>query len=88
MNRLTIDSLSGLPPYNVYLADERGDNEVFLDTIISPIPPSKTFTPPNTYNKCATVMVILEDSSFYRIYKLLPCKHNCDFTIYITQNLD
>lgn len=86
MNRLIFTSLTGTTPYNVYVADERGENETLLGTISSGIPPEQIFNPPALFNNSPNLMVILEDASLYRVYKLLECEYNCQFSIYIVQN--
>jgi len=86
MIRLIFTSLTGTPPYNVYVADERGNNETLVGTISSSIPPDQIFTPPSLFNNSPNLMVILEDSSLFRVYRLLPCEYNCQFSVYIIQN--
>lgn len=88
MSKIIFNSLTGSLPYNVYVSDERGENETFLGTISSAIPPTQNFTPPNIFNGCENIMVIIENINMYRIFKLINCKHNCEFTIDLTQIID
>lgn len=86
MTRLVFYGLTGNTPFNVYVSDVYGNNEVLVGVISSPIPPDQNFVPPSLFDTAPTIMVTLEDSSGCRVFKILDCAFGCDFSITVVEN--
>jgi hypothetical protein len=60
---IQISSISGTPPFNVYVFDFYGNNEVFLSTINDNVPPVVYFTLPSGFTNVPMVKVKIVDIS-------------------------
>lgn len=60
---IQISSISGTPPFNVYVSDFYGNNEVFLSTINDNVPPVVYLTLPSGFTNVPMVKVKIVDTS-------------------------
>lgn len=88
MSEIVMYGLSGSTPINVYVADANGNNETKIGEVTDDIPPSTVFSPPSSFYGIPRIMVILENSSGCRFFKILECMVGCDFSVTITPSID
>lgn len=78
MTQLQIQSVTGVTPINVYVADYYGNNVTFLGTISgatpNPVPPQVNFLIPSLFDSVGVIMVILVDANGCQSFALVPCE--------------
>lgn len=63
MSLITIDNLSGVPPYQVYVCDIYEFNCEFIATYVNYIPPSVSFPIPSGYTHAPILLIKIVDST-------------------------
>lgn len=63
MSLITIDSISGIPPYQIYVCDIFEINCVFITTYVDYIPPSVSFPIPSGYTYAPILLIKIIDST-------------------------
>lgn len=85
MARLNILSITGTSPYDVYVADEFGNNETLVGTISTSVPPTEYFYLPNIFNNAPAIMVRIVDANDCDKFKIIDCTYGCGFDIEIVE---
>jgi hypothetical protein len=63
MSLITIDSVSGIPPYQIYVCDIFQYNCAFINTYVDYIPPSVSFPIPSGYTSAPILLIKIVDST-------------------------
>jgi hypothetical protein len=63
MSLITIDSIAGTPPYQIYICDIFEINCVFITTYFDYVPPSLTFSVPSGYTYAPILLIKIIDST-------------------------
>ena len=63
MSLITIDNVSGIPPYQIYVCDIFQYNCVFINTYVDYIPPSVSFPIPSGYTSAPILLIKIVDST-------------------------
>lgn len=83
MNQIILNNITGVTyPVNVYVADKYGNNNTFVETIITPVPPAITITCPPLFNGVESIMLILTDDNGCGLFQIIDC---LTFSILATQ---
>jgi hypothetical protein len=86
--RLVITNITGVAPYNVYVADQYGNNNTLIATIGGAVPPQQYMFLPPMFNGIDKIMVTITDSSgcdYCSTFKILDCRFGCAFDIVIEE---
>jgi len=63
MSLITIDNISGVPPYQIYVCDIFQFNCQFVDTFVNYIPPAVSFPIPSGYTSAPKLLIKIVDST-------------------------
>lgn len=80
---ITISSVSGTPPYSVYVCNTLGSSCVFVASGITTIP--ITITLPSTFDRVPAVMVKIKDSLNCETFSIETCSEG-DYLLVFTMN--
>jgi len=83
MARIEIISITGTSPFDVYVSDVYGNNETFIGTISSAVPPSEYFYLPAIFNYAPSIIIKIIDSLGCEKFKIFECRYGCGFAIEI-----
>jgi len=83
MARIEISSITGVSPFNVYVSDVYGNNQVFIATINTDVPPAEYFYLPVLYNNAPAIMLTIVDGNGCSKFKILECTNGCGFEIQV-----
>lgn len=87
-SRLVITNITGVAPYNVYVADQYGNNNTLIATIGGAVPPQQYMFLPPMFNGIDKIMLTITDSSgcdYCSTFKILDCRYGCAFDIIIEE---
>jgi hypothetical protein len=88
MSRLNIKSITGIPPYEIYVSDQYMNNKTLITTINESIPPQQFFYLPDLFDGIDRIILIIKDSSgcdSCNFFKLLDCRFGCAFNVFIQE---
>jgi hypothetical protein len=86
MGRLNIQNINGVPPYEVYVSDQYGNNKNLIATINSNVPPTQYFFLPDIFDGIDRIMLTINDSSgcdYCNFFKIIDCRFGCQFDVII-----
>jgi hypothetical protein len=83
MARIEISSITGASPFNVYVSDVYGNNQVFVATINTTVPPVEYFYLPSLYDNAPAIMLTIVDGNGCSKFKILECRYGCGFAIQV-----
>lgn len=83
MARIEIVSITGTSPYDVYVSDVYGNNQSFIATISTSVPPTEFFYLPNIFQNAPAIMLTIIDSNGCEKFKIIECRYGCGFAIEI-----
>jgi hypothetical protein len=84
MTQIRITNISGETlPIEVYISDILGNNNHFIGTINSTVPPTIVYNSiiPSIFNTAPEIKLTLIDSNNCQISKILDCVFGCAFNI-------
>jgi hypothetical protein len=87
MSRIDITSITGTSPFDVYVSDYYGNNNTFIGTIGTNVPPIEYFYLPAIFNYAPGIMLIIKDANNCELSKFLVCRTGCAFEIVINDNV-
>jgi hypothetical protein len=83
MARIDIISITGTSPYDVYVSDVYGNNQSFVGTISTSVPPVEYFYLPSIFTNAPAVMITIIDALGCEKFKIFECRYGCGFNIEI-----
>ena len=83
MARIEISSITGASPFNVYVSDVYGNNQVFIATINTAVPPVEYFYLPSLFDNAPAIMLTIVDGNGCSKFKILECRYGCGFSIQV-----
>lgn len=83
MARIEILSITGTSPFDVYVSDVYGNNETFIGTISSAVPPVEYLYLPVIFNNAPSIIIKIIDSLGCEKFKVIECRYGCGFAIEI-----
>jgi len=74
MSLVQINNITGTTPIDVYIADINGNNQTYIDTISSPVPPPVyIISIPTLFSTAQQVMVTMIDANNCQTFHILYC---------------
>lgn len=86
MGRVNIQNINGVPPYEVYVSDQYGNNKNLIAVIGSEVPPTQYFFIPDLFDGIDKIMLTIKDSSgcdYCNFFKIIECRFGCSFNVII-----
>lgn len=89
MANIRLNSITGTPPFQVYVSDVNGNNQSLVAIVLNSVPPSVTFDIPNIFNNIPQIGLTIIDNNGCNLFYIIPCNTEtdvCFFGINIEEN--
>lgn len=89
MANIRLNSITGTPPFEVYVSDINGNNESLVGIITNSVPPTVTLDIPNLFNNLPQIGLTIIDVNDCSQFHIIPCNTEtdiCYFGIEITES--
>lgn len=78
MANIRLNTITGTPPFQVYVSDINGNNESLIGVVLNSVPPTVTIGIPNLFNNIPIIRLTIIDSNNCSVFYNIPCNTETD----------
>ena len=78
MANIRLNSITGTPPFEVYVSDINGNNQSLVGIILNSVPPTVTLDIPDLFNNVPQIGLSITDANGCNLFYVIPCNTETD----------
>ena len=78
MANIRLNSITGTPPFEVYVSDVNGNNQSLVGIVLNSVPPTVTINIPAIFNNSPQIGLTVIDSNGCNLFYIIPCNTETD----------
>lgn len=78
MANIRLNSITGTPPFEVYVSDINGNNQSLVGIILNSVPPTVTLDIPDLFNNVLQIGLSIIDGNGCNLFYVIPCNTETD----------
>jgi hypothetical protein len=78
MANIRLNTITGTPPFQVYVSDVNGNNESLIGVVLNSVPPTVNIDIPNIFNNVPIIRLTIIDANNCSLFYHIPCNTETD----------
>jgi hypothetical protein len=82
MANIRLNTITGTPPFEVYVSDVNGNNQSLIGIVLNNVPPTVTLDVPSLFNNLPQIGLTIIDGNGCSLFYIIPCNTETDICFF------